>query len=112
MPPSEPITPLSDQMYDDTASKAVILPSKLQSDYTALGSNGTALQSDDAALRSDYVQDYFTNKVYSVGKSGAPRDVTQGNPLRPSTWGFKMRYFPNIYGDFYALSCFPQNNKA
>ena len=29
-------------------------------------------------------QDYFTNKVCSVGKSGIPRDVTQGNPLRPS----------------------------
>ena len=23
-------------------------------------------------------QDYFTNKVYSVGKSGSPCDVTQG----------------------------------
>ena len=57
-------------------------------------------------------QDYFTHKVYSVGKSCAPRDVTQGNPLRPSAWGFKMRYFPNIYGDFYALSYFPQDNKA
>ena len=29
-------------------------------------------------------QDYFTNKVCSVGKSYIPRDVTQGNPLRPS----------------------------
>ena len=59
-----------------------------------------------------YTQDYFTNKVYSVGKSCAPRDVTQGNPLRPSAWGFKMRYFPNIYGDFFAFNYFPQDNKA
>ena len=29
-------------------------------------------------------QDYFTNKVYSVVKSGSPHDVTQGNLLRPS----------------------------
>ena len=49
-------------------------------------------------------QDYFTNKVCSVGKSCAPRDVTQRNPLRPPAWGFKMRYFPNIYGDFSALT--------
>ena len=86
MPPSEPIAPLSERWYrlqsDNTA---------LQSDDTALGSNDTALHSDDAALRSDYVEDYFTNTVYSVGKSGAPRDVTQGNPLRPSTWGFNLR---------------------
>ena len=39
----------------------------------------------DAHITLRYlVQDYFTNKVYSVGKSGSPRDVTQGNPLRPS----------------------------
>ena len=29
-------------------------------------------------------RDYFTNKVYAVGKSGSPRDVTQENPLRLS----------------------------
>ena len=52
------------------------------------------------------------NKVYSVGQYCDPRDVTQGNPLRPSAWGFKMRYFPNIYGDFYAFNYFPQDNKA
>ena len=57
-------------------------------------------------------QDYFTNKVCSVGKSCAPRDVTQGNPLRPPAWSLKMRYFPNIYGNFSALSYFPQDNKA
>ena len=57
-------------------------------------------------------QDYSNNKVCSAGKSCAPRDVTQGNPLRPSVWGFKMRYFPNIYGDFSALNYFSQDNKA
>ena len=46
-----------------------------------------------AAGASGLRQDYSTNKVYSVGKSCAPRDVTQGNPLRSSAWGFKMRYF-------------------
>ena len=58
-----------------------------------------------------YNQDY-SNKVCSAGKSCAPRDVTQGNPLRPSVWGFKMRYFPNIYGDFSALNYFSQDNKV
>ena len=36
-------------------------------------------------------QDYSNNKVCSAGKSCAPRDVTQGNPLRPSVWGFNPR---------------------
>ena len=51
-------------------------------------------------------QDYFTIKVCSVGKSDRRRDVTQGNPLRPSEWGFKVGYFPKIYGDFCTFSCF------
>ena len=51
-------------------------------------------------------QDYFTIKVCSVGKSDRRRDVTQGNPLRPSKWGFKIGYFPNIYGDFCTFSRF------
>ena len=51
-------------------------------------------------------QDYFTNKVCSVGKSDRRHDVTQGNPLRLSEWGFKIGYFPNIYGDLCTLSCF------
>ena len=38
-------------------------------------------------------QDYFTIKVCSVGISDRRRDVTQGNPLRPSEWGFKIGYF-------------------
>ena len=50
-------------------------------------------------------QDYFTIKVCSVGKSDRRRDVTQGNPLRPSEWGFKIGNFPNIYGDFCTSSC-------
>ena len=29
-------------------------------------------------------RDYFTNQVCTVGKSDSRRDVTQGNPLRPS----------------------------
>ena len=37
-----------------------------------------------AVNQGRWVQDYFTNKVCSVGKPGIPRDVTQGNPLRPS----------------------------
>ena len=45
-------------------------------------------------------------KVCSVGKSDRRRDVTQGIPLRPSEWGFKIRYFPNIYGDFCTFSYF------
>ena len=52
------------------------------------------------------IQDYFTRKVCSVGKSDRCRDVTQGNPLRPSEWGFKIGCFPNIYVDFYTFSCF------
>ena len=51
-------------------------------------------------------QDYFTIKVCSVGKSDRRRDVTQGNPLRPSEWGFKIGYLPNIYVDFCTFSCF------
>ena len=51
-------------------------------------------------------QDYFTIKVCSVGKSDRRRDVTQENPLRPSEWGFKICYFPNIYSDFCTFSCF------
>ena len=51
-------------------------------------------------------QDYFTNKVCSAGKSDRRRYVTQGNPLRPSEWGFKIGWFPNIYGDFCTFSCF------
>ena len=51
-------------------------------------------------------QDYFTIKVCSVGKWDRRRDVTQKNPLRPSEWGFKIGYFPNIYGDFCTFSCF------
>ena len=53
-------------------------------------------------LKPTLTKDYFTNKVCSVGKSCSPRDVTQGNPLRPRAWGFEMRYFSNIYGDFSA----------
>ena len=45
-------------------------------------------------------------KVCSVGKLDRQRYVTQGNPLRPSEWGFKIGCFPNIYGDFYTFSCF------
>ena len=41
------------------------------------------------AVRHRY-QDYFTLKVCSVGKSNRRREVTQGNPLRPSEWGFKQ----------------------
>ena len=55
---------------------------------------------------SSTYQDYFTIKVCSVGKSDRRRDVTQGNPLRPSEWGYKIRYFPNIYGAFCTFSCF------
>ena len=62
-------------------------------------------------LKVPEAQDYFTNKVCSVGKSCSPRDVTQGNPLRPPAWGFKMRYFSNIYGDFSALSYFPKKTR-
>ena len=57
-------------------------------------------------LYSKLDQYYFTITVCSVGKSDRHRDVTQGNPLRPSEWGFKIGYFPNIYGDFCTLSCF------
>ena len=53
-----------------------------------------------------HIQDYFTIKVCSVGKSDRRRDVTQGNPLRPSEWGFKIGYFPNNYGNFCTFSCF------
>ena len=52
------------------------------------------------------VQDYFTIKVCSVGKSDRRRGVTQGNPLRLFEWGFNIGYFPNIYGDFCTFSCF------
>ena len=45
-------------------------------------------------------------KVCSVGKSDRRRYVTQGNPLRPSEWGFQMGCFPNIYDDFCTFSCF------
>ena len=38
------------------------------------------------------IQDYITIKVCSVGKSDRRRDVTPGNPLRPSEWGFKHRW--------------------
>ena len=37
--------------------------------------------------------------------------TSHGNPLWPSEQGFKIEHFPNIYGDFYALSCFPQDSK-
>ena len=42
----------------------------------------------------DPAQDYFTNKVYSVGKSGAPRDVTQGNPYGPLHGALRYVIFP------------------
>ena len=34
------------------------------------------------------------NKVYAVGKSVSPCDVTQISPLRPSEQGFKIGHFP------------------
>ena len=65
-------------------------------------------------LRARYSQFSFTNlrarllyyKVCSVGKSDRRRYVTQGSPLRPSEWGFKIGCFPNIYCDFCTFSCF------
>ena len=60
---------------------------------------------------STHPQDYFTIKVCSVGKSDRRRDVTQGNPLRPSEWGFKIGHFPNIYGDFCTFSCFSRDTE-
>ena len=59
-----------------------------------------------------YDQDYFTIKVFSVGKSDHRRDVTQGNPLRPSEWGFKIGCFLNVYGDFCTFSCFLLDTKG
>ena len=35
-------------------------------------------------VKGALIQDYFTNKVCSVGKSDCRRYVTQGSPLRPS----------------------------
>ena len=76
------------------------------------GANDTSLDpvrsTSKFALRSSMGQgqDYFTIKVCSVGKSDRRRDVTQGNPLRPSEWGFKIGYFPNIYGDSVHLAAF------
>ena len=55
---------------------------------------------------SSPMQDYFTIKVCSVGKSDRRSDVTQGNPLRPSESCFKIGYFSSIYGDFCTFSCF------
>ena len=56
---------------------------------------------------SHRTQDYFTIKgLFSIGKLDRRRDVTKGNPLRPSEWGFKIGYFPNIYGNFCTFSCF------
>ena len=51
-------------------------------------------------------QDYFTIKVCSAGKSDRRRDVTQGNPLRLSEWGFKIGYFPNIFAISVYLAAF------
>ena len=59
-----------------------------------------------AAARGKWRQWEDPIKVCSVGKSDRRRDVTQGNPLRLSEWGFKIRYFPIIYGDFCTFSCF------
>ena len=56
-------------------------------------------------------QDYFTNKVCSVGKSDRRRYVTQGNPLRSFEGGFMIGYFPNIYDDFCKFSCFSLDNE-
>ena len=57
-------------------------------------------------------QDHFNNKVCSVGESDRRRYVTQGNPLRPFEKGFKIGYFPKIYGDFYIFSWFSQDNES